>query len=217
MKVIVCHAVLFDLDGVLVDSTPCVERHWGNWAHKHGRDAAEILRFSHGRTTIETIRLIAPELDAAAEAAALAAIGESDLEGVEVMPGASELLASLPKELWAVVTSGPRLIARKRLVHCGLPIPNVFITADDIRRGKPAPDGYLAAAAALHCRPENCVVIEDAPSGIEAAHAAGMRVIAVATTFNSVQLPVADAAVNSVSAIRAQLRNGEIEILVSDI
>ena len=216
MKVFVCRAVLFDMDGVLVDSTPCIERHWSDWAKLHGKDLAEITKVAHGRKTIETLKIIAPELDIAAEAAALSLLGETDLNGVSVIPGANDLLASLPEDQWAIVTSSPRAVALARLTHCRLPIPKTLITADDIQRGKPAPDCFLTGASALHCPPENCVVIEDAPSGIDAAIAAGMQVIAVVSTHTQAQLQAANAVVNCIPDIQARQCDGEIELRAID-
>lgn len=216
VKVIHCKAVLFDLDGVLVDSTRCIERHWREWASRHGRDPNEILRIAHGRRTVETLQMIAPELDIAAEVAALAASEAVDMDGVDVITGASELLHALPPRSWTVVTSGTREVARARLQHCELPVPGSLITADDVVRGKPSPEGYLTAARALHCEPEECVVVEDSPAGIEAAHAAGMRIIATASTHAPTDLRSADVVVRSVSDIDVRREDGRFELLISE-
>lgn len=216
MKVMGCSAVLFDLDGVLVDSARCVERHWRAWASRHGHDAEEILRIAHGRRTVETLRMVAPELDISAEVAALAASEAADLDGVDVIAGARSLLESLPHGSWTVVTSGTRDVARARLRHCELPIPEWLVTADDVDRGKPAPEGYLAAAEALGSKPEACVVVEDAPAGIVAAHAAAMRTIAVASTHVPAKLRSADVVVRSVSDIEARPQDGGIQLVVRE-
>src|SRR5882724_1939522 len=187
-----CDAVLFDLDGVLVDSAACVERHWRRWAAEHGLHSEEIMRFAHGRPTVETIRLVAPHLPAELEAARLDASEAFDTDGVVVILGAAELLRSLPRNVWAIATSGTRDTALTRLGHTGLPLPAVLITADDVKRGKPDPEAYLLAAAKLDVAPERCVVVEDAPTGIKAAHAAAMRVIALATTHSQAELSAAD-------------------------
>jgi sugar-phosphatase len=187
-----CDAVLFDLDGVLVDSAACVERHWRRWAAEHGLDSEEIMRFAHGRPTVETIRLVAPHLPAELEAARLDASEAFDTDGVVAILGAAELLRSLPRNVWAIATSGTRDTAVTRLGHTGLPLPAVLITADDVKRGKPNPEAYLLAAAKLDVAPERCVVVEDAPTGIKAAHAAAMRVVALATTHSQAELSAAD-------------------------
>ena len=202
-----CDAVLFDLDGVLVDSAVCVERHWRRWAAEHGLDSEEIMRFAHGRPTVETIRLVAPHLPAELEAARLDASEAFDTDGVVAILGAAELLRSLPRDVWAIATSGTRDTAVTRLGHTGLPLPAVLITADDVKRGKPDPEAYLLAAAKLDVTPERCVVVEDAPAGIEAGHAAGMRVVALATTHSHAELSAADVTAAQLADVRVSPRD----------
>ena len=187
-----CDALLFDLDGVLVDSTTCIDRHWRRWARQHGLDEDTVVQIAHGRRSIETVRLAAPHLPAQQEADAMASTASVDTEGVFVMKGALALLQALPRNRWAIVTSGARLTATTRIRHTGLPTPSVLITAEAVSRGKPAPEGYLRAAEQLGVAPEHCVVLEDAPAGIEAAHAAGMRVIGITATSPPAQLLRAD-------------------------
>lgn len=139
-----CDAVLFDLDGVLVDSATCVERHWRRWAAEHGLDREKIMRFAHGRPTVETIRLVVPHLPAEVEAARLDASEAFDTGGVAAILGAAELVRPLPRNAWAIATSGTRAVALIRLRHTGLPLPAVLITADDVKRGKPNPEGMLS-------------------------------------------------------------------------
>lgn len=192
MAVISCGAILFDLDGVLMDSRVAVERAWERWAARHGIDPVAVLAEAHGRRTIDTIRVIAPLLDAETEARLLEDAEAVDFEGVTTLPGAAELLGALPSGSWTVVTSGTRALATGRLAHGGLPIPEQLITADDVERGKPDPQPYHAGAAALGVDPGDCLVIEDAPAGIEAGKAAGMTVLALATTFEASALAAAD-------------------------
>jgi sugar-phosphatase len=186
------HALLFDLDGVLVDSRRCIEHIWKKWAAQRGRDAAPFIAVCHGRRISETIAQVAPELDARAEAAVLDRMEEVETDGVDPVPGARELVAGLAEGTWAVVTSGSRKVATLRLTHVGLPIPKVFITAEDVHRGKPDPEGYLLAAARLGVEPKECVVIEDSPPGVAAGNAAGMRVVGVTTTHLEAALSGAD-------------------------
>src|SRR5204862_1915039 len=149
-------ALLFDLDGVLVDSAECVRRVCTDWAISRGLDPASVLRVSQGRRVQDTIRAVAPHLDVDAEAEMLVALEARSTDGLHRVRGAETLIASLPPNAWAVVTSGARPVATMRLTHVGLPIPQTLITADDVQRGKPDPEGYLAAARALGRRPEEC-------------------------------------------------------------
>jgi len=197
-----CSAILFDLDGVLVDSSQCVEATWRQWAARHGLDAEQAIQVAHGRRTIETVALLAPQLVVSDEVEALAASESTTTEGVYEVPGARELLASLPANVWAVVTSGVRAVATLRIRHTGLPSPPVLICADEIDRGKPDPQGYLIAAERLGFAPSHCIVVEDTRPGIEAAQAAGMKVVAVAGTHPAHELTAADVTIPRLSALR---------------
>ena len=181
---VTCKAILFDLDGVLVDSRRCIELAWERWAAGRGMDPAAVLRVAHGRRTTETIREIAPHLDVASEVRILEEIETGETHGLNIVPGALELLQLLPPDRWAIVTSGSQKVASTRIRYCGLPFPAVFVTADDVREGKPSPEGYLKAAAGLSASPEECVVIEDTPAGIQAGIAAGMRTVGILGTHN---------------------------------
>jgi len=183
-----CEAVLFDLDGVLIDSTSCIARHWQEWAGRHGLEIEAVMQVAHGLRTVETMRLVAPHLDAEMEAEQFTVIEVADTEGVVAIDGALQLLKSLPPGAWTIVTSAGHDLARARLTRAGLPVPDVFVSGDDVVHGKPAPDPYLEGAKRLGKAVERCVAIEDAPSGIAAAHAAGMRVIGVATTHSREEL-----------------------------
>jgi mannitol-1-/sugar-/sorbitol-6-phosphatase len=201
MQAVRCGAVLFDLDGVLMDSRVCVERHWTRWANGHGIDVALVLAEAHGRRTTDTILAVAPSLDIAAEARLLEEAETVDFDGVTTLPGAARLLAALPRGSWAVVTSGTRALATGRLAYGGLPVPVQLITADDVEHGKPDPQPYLAGAAALRIDPAQCLVVEDAPAGIEAGKAAGMTVLALATTFEAGALGAADYVAGSLADV----------------
>jgi sugar-phosphatase len=196
-----CEAVLFDLDGVLVDSTASIERTWRIWAERHDLDAAKIVEFAHGRRSEETLRSFASHLDADAEARELERIELEDAANVLRVEGASDLLAAFPDRAWAIVTSGTRAIATARMRHTGLPVPRVVVSAEDVENGKPDPECYLKAAELLGVAPENCVVVEDAPPGIQAAHSAGMAVVAVATTHPASELSGADAVAQALSNV----------------
>lgn len=197
-----CEAILLDLDGVLVDSTPCVTRVWSRWAREHGLDPEYVVHVAHGQRAIETVRIVVPSLDAQKETDRIEHMEINDTDGLRVLPGAKELLGKIPPERYAIVTSGTRRLATKRLQVAGLPVPAATITADDVSRGKPDPEPYLAGARALGFEPNLCVVFEDAPSGIRAAKNAGMTAIAVLTTFGPRDLAEADVIIASLQEVQ---------------
>jgi sugar-phosphatase len=189
-------AICFDMDGTLVDSTVVVERHWRRFADRHGLDAESFLGQVHGIRTSDAIATVAPWLDARAEAERLDAGEADDVDGLRPVPGAGRLLAALPDDAWAVVTSAGRTLARARLQAAGLPVPRILVCSEDTPAGKPAPDCYLAAARRLQAIPGDCLVVEDVPAGIEAARAAGMPVVGITTTHPAAAL-AADACVDT--------------------
>ncbi len=209
-----CSAILFDLDGVLVDSTRSVERHWRAWAQQKGLDPEEIMAIAHGVRAIEVIQRVAPHLDAAAEVREIEAREVIDRDGVVVMPGAAALVASIPDGQWGVVTSGTRLLASGRLRLMGLPAPKVLVTADDVANGKPHPEPYLKGAGLLGVRPADCLVIEDAPAGIQSARAGGMKVVGITSTYPAEALAQADAVIEKLGAIHVAV-NGAGKLAVS--
>jgi mannitol-1-/sugar-/sorbitol-6-phosphatase len=197
-----CAAILFDLDGVLCDSTRQVDREWREWAARKGVNGDAVMAIAHGVRTIEVIRQVAPHLDVEAEAAAIEDHEAHDQTGVVVMPGALDLVQSIPEGRWGVVTSGSRLLAQSRLQHCGLPVPEVLVTSDDVTNGKPHPEPYLKGAAGLGYQAAECLVIEDAPAGIQSARASGMRVLGLTTTYARDILGHADAVIGKLGQIR---------------
>jgi mannitol-1-/sugar-/sorbitol-6-phosphatase len=190
-----CSAILFDLDGVLVDSTRAVDREWREWAARKGVSGDAIMAIAHGVRTVEVIRRVAPHLDAEAEADAIENHEASDHRGVTVMPGAIDLVRSIPVGRWGVVTSGSRLLAQSRLIYCGLPVPEVLVTSDDVKHGKPHPEPYLRGAELLGFDPAECLVLEDAPAGIQSARAAGTKVVGLMSTYAAEALKQADAVI----------------------
>jgi sugar-phosphatase len=177
-----CAALLFDLDGVLIDSTPAVARVWGRWAIAHGFDPEEVVANAHGRPSIATIRDYLPHSDYEAENRIVESGELADLDGVVPLPGAVELLASLPESRWTIVTSCTRALAEVRIRAAGLPLPATMVTSTDIVHGKPDPEPYLKGAAKLGFPAADCIVLEDAPAGIRSGKAAGAKVIALQTT-----------------------------------
>jgi len=188
-----CSAILFDLDGVLIDSTPAVTRVWTRWAIAHGFGPLELVRKAHGRPSIETIRDYLPHADHELENREIERNEIEDLQGIVTLPGARELLADLPADRWTIVTSCTHALAEVRLRAAGLPIPKRLVTADDVKKGKPDPEPYLKGAALLEVSARACVVVEDVPAGIRAGKAAGAHVIALRTTVSQTDLQTAGA------------------------
>lgn len=193
-------ALLFDIDGTLVDSTAVVERSWRAWASERGLDVDAVLRVCHGRRSADTVALFVPPAEQAAAVADLDLRELADFDGIVALPGARSLLSRLPADRWAAVTSGSQRLMRARLQAAGLPTPAVLVSGEDVTLGKPDPEGYLKAAAALGLGIDRCLVIEDAPAGIDAARAAGAQVLAVATTHAPSRLRAADAVIPDLSA-----------------
>ncbi len=180
--ILTASALLFDLDGVLIDSTPAVSRVWAKWAIKHGFEPEKTVREAHGRPSIESIRELLPGADHDAENREVERCEIEDTEGVVPLPGALELLGSLPPTRWAIVTSCTRPLAEVRIRTAGLPVPPIMITSSDITNGKPHPEPYIKGALALGFAAADCIVVEDVPAGIRSGKAAGGRVIALRTT-----------------------------------
>lgn len=211
MAKIQCEGILFDLDGVLVDSTPAVARVWAWWAKQHGFDPEETVRLAHGRPSIATIRELLPNADYAEEDREVERREIEDVEGVVPLPGTLELLQSLPLDRWAIVTSCTKKLAHVRIRAAGLPEPKFIVTSSDIKKGKPDPEPYLKGARALSLAPKDCVVIEDAPAGIRSGKAAGAKVIALQTTERDELLRAAGAnfIVKDCSAMKLEVLGGE--------
>ena len=212
-----CSALLFDMDGVLIDSTPAVERVWTEWAINHGFEPAEVVRAAHGRPSITTVREYLPNADHLAENREVERREIEDLEGIVALPGAMELLNALPRERWAIVTSCTRPLAEVRLRAAGLPRPIVLITSSDVKNGKPAPEPYIKAAQVLGFAADDCVVIEDAPAGVRAGKSAGAKVIGLSTIADDMELREsgADWVVENCAAIALAappLRNGKLSM-----
>jgi sugar-phosphatase len=194
MTQIRCAALLFDLDGVLINSTPTVERVWAQWAAERGFDPKAVVARAHGRPSLSTIRhFLPPDADHEAENREVERREINDLEGVVPLPGALELLRNLPPARWTIATSCTRRLAEVRIEAAGLPVPNRFISSNDVVKGKPDPEPYRKAAELLGFEVTDCVVLEDVPAGIRAGKTAGARVIAFTTTAPQASLQEAGA------------------------
>lgn len=204
-----CKGFLFDLDGTLVDSLPVVERSWQFWAESYGVDPDAVLEFIHGKQAITTLRHFMPgksEAEIQAEFLRLEHIESTDLEGIRALPGAVELLEHLEAYAipWAIVTSGSIPVAHARHRAAGLPTPKVFVTAEQVKHGKPRPDAYLLGAELLGLPPQMCLVVEDAQAGIQSGIAAGCLVAAVNVPPETPELLEVDFVLSTLAALRVE-------------
>jgi len=208
MTRILCSALLFDMDGVLVDSTPAVARVWTAWAAEHGFDPDFVVKHAHGRPSLVSIQELLPHASPEAHVAEDLRMQQAEIDDVAdvvALPGAAQLLSQVPPDRFAVVTSAVRELAEVRLRAAGiLHLVRHMVTASDIQRGKPDPEPYLKGAAALALPPSDCVVVEDAPSGVRSGKSAGCRVLAIRTTTRDPELLAggADWIVNDCASIR---------------
>ncbi len=212
-----CAALLFDNDGTLVDSSGPIARAWALFINRYGADVDELRRVAHGRRDVDIVAhfLPEPERDEAVQLVRTAEL--TDLDGLVPVPGALELTGSLDSLPWAVVTSATAPLLTTRLGAAGLGRPTVVVTAEDVSRGKPDPEGYRLAAKRLGVDPAWCVVVEDAPSGIAAARAAGCRVLAVTTTHRADELTGADWVVPDLRLVRAAPHESGIALDIEPI
>nr|WP_207133596.1 sugar phosphatase [Klebsiella aerogenes] len=213
-----CKGFLFDLDGTLVDSLPVVERSWCKWGDRFGIPHDEILGFIHGKQAITSIRHFMPERneeDIQAEFRFLEQIEATDIDGIVALPGALSLLNTLNEAgiPWAIVTSGSIPVAHARHRAAGLPMPKVFVTAEQVKKGKPAPDAYLLGAELLGIPAQQCAVVEDAPAGLLSGLAAGCRTIAVNVPADAPRLDEADLVLTTLESLRIERQaDGNVQV-----
>jgi mannitol-1-/sugar-/sorbitol-6-phosphatase len=212
-----CKAILFDMDGILISSIGSVERSWTKWALLRGVDPALARKTAHGRRAVETIAKLRPDLDSAAELKVIEEIEIEDNEGMTVLPGVLNLIAALPADRWTVVTSATERLARIRMAAAGISVPPKMVTADQVKRGKPDPEPFLAGAALLGMAPAECVVFEDSPSGVAAGRAAGCTVVATTFSHPAESLTSAHYLVHDLTAIRIESTGDEIVIQLTPL
>jgi mannitol-1-/sugar-/sorbitol-6-phosphatase len=207
-----CQGILFDMDGILISSLGSVERSWTKWAEMRGIDPAHALSIIHGRRAIESLTALRPDLDGDQELEILEKFELEDTADIAVLPGVSALLASLSPHRWTVVTSATDRLARVRLAAAGLPVPLCFINGNSVTEGKPHPAPFLAGAALLGFKPEDCIVFEDSASGVQSGHAAGCTVIATTFSHESASLRAADYIVGDLTTLEATAHPSAINL-----
>lgn len=181
-------AILFDMDGTLIDSVPAVDRNWRRWAHEYGLPDADTFQVEHGTPARTFIARLLPADQVEAAYDRIHDLELNDNEGVRILPGTVDAFASIPPTRQAIVTSCTRPLAAARIAAAGLVPPAVVVTADDVTHGKPDPDPFLLGAERLGVDPARCLVVEDAPAGVAAGRAAGCAVLVVEGTHTFEQL-----------------------------
>ncbi len=217
MIVVETKGLLFDMDGVLISSIGSVRRSWRKWAKMYGVPDAENYEVPHGMRAIEIVQSLRPDIDANHGLRVIEDIEVEDTEDLKVLPGVKALLESLPADRWAIVTSATRRLTVERLKIAGLPLPERLISADMVERGKPDPEPYRRGAELLGLRPEDCIVVEDAPSGVDAGKAAGARVLGVLGTHTREELEKADWLVKSLEGVKVRTSEAGLELQFSSV
>ncbi len=212
MRPISCQAILFDLDGTLIDSWRCVEYAWQTWCREHSIEYDDLLHKFNGTRAIDIIRTLKPELDYEKEANKVDLLELSNPHYLTAIIGAIDLLSLMPPNRWGIVTSGTHHVSSHKLKHAQITVPDTFITAEKVTQSKPHPQGYLLAASLLGIEPKDCLVFEDAPKGIEAARAAGMKVIALKSTFPNDALSQAETCIDNYKSLRVSIDDSQITI-----
>jgi sugar-phosphatase len=211
--------ILFDMDGVLVSSIGSVNRCWRRWAEHYGLPGAETYQIPHGTRAVDIIRSLKPELDVAEGLRLIEDMEIEDVADLQVLPGARALLESLPPERWAIVTSATYRLLLGRLYAAKLPVPERIISGDMVERGKPDPEPYRRGAELIQAVPSECIVVEDAPSGVGAGVAAGSRVLGVLGSHSEAELRAAGVSwvVQSLDDVRARTLVDRIVLSVNTV
>ncbi len=205
------------MDGILISSIGSVERSWTQWAILRGVDPALARVTAHGRRAVEAIAKLRPDLDRNAELNVIENLEIADNEGLTILPGVLELLAALPANRWTVVTSATERLTRIRLALGGIPVPEELVTADQVTRGKPHPEPFLAGAALLGVAPTDCLVLEDSSSGAEAGRAAGCTVVATTFSHPAESLNAAHYLVRDLTGIRVECLGDQIVLILTPL
>jgi len=211
--------LLFDMDGVLVSSIGSVLRSWRRWARHYGLPNPDKIEIPHGVRAIDIMKQLKPDIDTVEGLKLIEDIEIGDVGDLEVLAGVKKLLESLPAHRWAIVTSATRRLLLGRLKAAGLPVPDRIISGDQVKRGKPDPEPYRRGAELLGVQPQDCLVFEDAPSGVRAGIAAGCRVLGVLGTHTAEELREAGAhwIVNSLTNVRTETHDGRVAVMIESV
>lgn len=206
-------AFMFDMDGTILSSVTVIHRIWGRWAIKHGLDPNTLIPRIHGIRATDVIRSLAlPGVDARAEALSIEAEELEDVDGIVPIPGAADFLRSLPRDRWAIVTSAPIALARRRIEAAGLPLPDIMIAGEDVSKGKPDPSCFRLGAQSLGASPQTCLVFEDSKAGIEAGSTAGCDVLVVTATHRD-PLSTGHLQIVNFLEVQANCADGDLQIM----
>jgi sugar-phosphatase len=209
--------ILFDMDGVLISSIDAAVRNWRRWAKRYGVPNPDEFVIPHGVRSIDLVKMLRPDIDPQEGQRAIEDMEVEDVADLQVLPGVKALLECLPPERWAIVTSATRRLLLARLKASGLPVPDRIISGEMVERGKPDPEPYRRGAELLGFRPEECVVVEDAPSGVGAGKAAGCRVLGVLGTHSAAELGEADWVVGSLEGLTVTVSPDVLELRFSPL
>ncbi len=202
MKTFECDAIIFDMDGTLIDTNECIEYVWKKWGEKYNVEIKEVL---HGITALESVKILAPHLATKEMAQELEDMVLQEADKIKLIPGSKELILKLPKDSWTIATSATIEIVNTDFDVVGLPVPDQLITAEKVKNSKPHPEPFIKAAELLGTTPDKCIVFEDSLSGIEGAHKSGATVIGITTTHPKEKLKLAECTINDFSKVSLKI------------
>lgn len=205
------------MDGILISSLESAERNWAKWAEMRGVDPELTVKTMHGRRAIEVVALLCPDRDPEDELKIIENLEISDNEGLTVLPGVLELLRTLPLDRWTIVTSSTERLTRSRLAVAGFPMPERLVTAERVTWGKPHPEPFVAGAELLGFMPRECVVFEDAASGVEAGRAAGCTVVATTFSHAAEELDAAHYRISDLTGVKVERDGDELMLRLATL
>ena len=212
MNMTTCQGFIFDVDATLVNTTQVINNIWKTWASQKGIEFSNILPHVHGRKIIETLILVDPQYSNVDEEKAVKDIAVHAMKSATEVEGALSFVNSIPKNSWAIATSGPRKVAETSLLASGFELPDSMVCAEDVTHGKPHPAPFILAAKNLGLDPQRCIAFEDSPAGIKSAKDAGCFTVALLTSHNKSDLALADLIVDSFAVLSIKQKNTVYEL-----